>query len=116
MSRTLKRVYKADAFNVAVQDGVAAGQSVPHVHCHVIPRSKGDMDDRGGGDKIYELMEGQEGDVGQALRISEQSRGRDQRGSFPKPDGQDRAPRSAEEMKKEAEWLAGEMDKDAQGS
>jgi bis(5'-adenosyl)-triphosphatase len=30
------------AFNVAVQDGVAAGQSVPHVHVHILPRVVGD--------------------------------------------------------------------------
>ena len=30
------------AFNVAVQDGRAAGQSVPHVHVHVLPRKEGD--------------------------------------------------------------------------
>ena len=28
----------ATAFNVAVQDGKAAGQSVPHVHVHILPR------------------------------------------------------------------------------
>ena len=28
-------------FNVAVQDGVAAGQSVPHVHVHILPRRHG---------------------------------------------------------------------------
>ena len=32
----------ASAFNVAVQDGAASGQSVPHVHVHILPRSQGD--------------------------------------------------------------------------
>jgi len=32
------------AFNVAVQDGPAAGQSVPHVHVHILPRSNGSAD------------------------------------------------------------------------
>ena len=32
------------AFNVAVQDGPAAGQSVPHVHVHILPRSNGNAD------------------------------------------------------------------------
>ena len=31
-----------EAFNVAVQDGEAAGQSVPHVHVHLLPRKRGD--------------------------------------------------------------------------
>ena len=34
----LKLVYGAKGFNVAIQDGKDAGQSVPHVHVHVIPR------------------------------------------------------------------------------
>ena len=34
----LRKQYDATAFNVAVQDGRAAGQSVPHVHVHILPR------------------------------------------------------------------------------
>ena len=30
--------YGATGANVAVQDGIAAGQSVPHAHVHVLPR------------------------------------------------------------------------------
>lgn len=32
----------ADAANVGINDGEAAGQEVPHVHVHVIPRFEGD--------------------------------------------------------------------------
>ena len=32
----------ADAANVGINDGEAAGQEVPHVHAHVIPRFEGD--------------------------------------------------------------------------
>lgn len=32
----------ADATTVAVNNGDAAGQEVPHVHCHVVPRFDGD--------------------------------------------------------------------------
>ena len=38
-----------DAFNVGVNDGEAAGQTVPHAHVHVIPRFKGDVADPRGG-------------------------------------------------------------------
>ena len=38
-----------DGFNVGVNDGVAAGQTVPHVHVHVIPRRTGDVADPRGG-------------------------------------------------------------------
>lgn len=39
----------ADGFNVGVNGGVAAGQSVMHVHVHVIPRRFGDVSDPRGG-------------------------------------------------------------------
>ncbi|MUW15900.1 HIT domain-containing protein [Halorubrum sp. CBA1125] len=32
----------ADAANVGINDGEAAGQEVPHVHVHVVPRFEGD--------------------------------------------------------------------------
>ena len=32
----------ADAANVGINDGEAAGQEVPHVHVHIIPRFEGD--------------------------------------------------------------------------
>lgn len=38
-----------DGFNVAVNDGRAAGQTVMHTHIHIIPRYVGDRDDPRGG-------------------------------------------------------------------
>jgi len=40
---------KPDGFNVGVNDGQAAGQTVMHAHIHVIPRRKGDVADPRGG-------------------------------------------------------------------
>jgi superfamily II DNA or RNA helicase/diadenosine tetraphosphate (Ap4A) HIT family hydrolase/HKD family nuclease/SOS-response transcriptional repressor LexA len=40
---------KPDGFNVGFNCGSAAGQTVPHVHVHVIPRYAGDMPDPRGG-------------------------------------------------------------------
>lgn len=34
-----------DGFNVGVNDGAPAGQTVPHAHIHVIPRRTGDVPD-----------------------------------------------------------------------
>ncbi|KAL1631713.1 Dinucleoside triphosphate hydrolase [Neofusicoccum ribis] len=107
VSRVIERVYGAHALNIAIQDGKAAGQSVEHVHCHVIPRKEGDMEEKGGGDRLYEMMEGEEGDVGKELRKREEERGH----RFAGPDAE-RKPRSEEEMRKEAEWLAEEMEKE----
>jgi diadenosine tetraphosphate (Ap4A) HIT family hydrolase len=38
-----------DGFNVGVNDGHAAGQTVMHAHIHIIPRRKGDVADPRGG-------------------------------------------------------------------
>ena len=38
-----------DGFNIGINDGVAAGQTVMHLHIHLIPRFLGDMDDPRGG-------------------------------------------------------------------
>lgn len=38
-----------DAFTIGVNDGTAAGQTVPHAHVHVIPRWTGDVPDPRGG-------------------------------------------------------------------
>ena len=38
-----------DGFTVGVNDGEAAGQTVPHAHIHVIPRYVGDVADPRGG-------------------------------------------------------------------
>ncbi|QDT10770.1 HIT family protein [Planctomycetes bacterium K23_9] len=38
-----------DGYNVGFNAGIAAGQTVPHVHIHVIPRVAGDSDDLRGG-------------------------------------------------------------------
>ncbi len=42
------------AYNIGVNDGPAAGQTVPHVHIHLIPRYAGDdTDPRGGVRRIF---------------------------------------------------------------
>ena len=39
----------ADAINIGVNDGWAAGQTVEHAHIHLIPRRQGDVVDPRGG-------------------------------------------------------------------
>ena len=41
--------HRPDGFNVGLNDGVAAGQTVMHAHVHVIPRYRGDRADPEGG-------------------------------------------------------------------
>lgn len=42
-------VAKPDAYNIGINDGPAAGQTVPHLHIHLIPRYKNDVPDPRGG-------------------------------------------------------------------
>jgi diadenosine tetraphosphate (Ap4A) HIT family hydrolase len=45
----LDREYQPDAYNIGINDGIAAGQTVPHLHIHLIPRFAGDVPDPRGG-------------------------------------------------------------------
>ena len=45
----LQSKYHPDGFNVGFNIGLAAGQTIDHVHIHIIPRYSGDMDDPTGG-------------------------------------------------------------------
>lgn len=45
----LDNEFKPDAYNIGINDGPAAGQTVPHLHIHLIPRYKGDVADPRGG-------------------------------------------------------------------
>ena len=47
--KILKAKYQPDAFNIGINDGLAAGQTVTHAHIHVIPRKAGDVPDPRGG-------------------------------------------------------------------
>jgi diadenosine tetraphosphate (Ap4A) HIT family hydrolase len=45
----LQERHRPDGFNVGVNDGRSAGQTVMHAHIHIIPRYSGDQDDPRGG-------------------------------------------------------------------
>ena len=47
--RILAEKHAPDGFNLGINDGLAAGQSVPHLHLHLIPRYRGDVPDPRGG-------------------------------------------------------------------
>lgn len=38
-SKIMRRVLGSDAMQVTLQDGIQAGQTVPHLHIHIIPRN-----------------------------------------------------------------------------
>ncbi|KAF8252955.1 HIT-like protein [Wilcoxina mikolae CBS 423.85] len=105
LGSAIEKIYKAEGINIAIQDGAAAGQSVPHVHAHIIPRHTNDLPE----DEIYRLLESDEADLarahGEMKGGDTPSTGQLKKGLVPKPDAE-RTPRSEEEMRKEAEWLA----------
>lgn len=79
------------------------------------------MDGRGGGDRIYEMMEkGVEGDIGAHFRErgggevvgAEEGKAKQERRPFSDPDAEERKPRSEGEMRAEAEMLRRELSKD----
>jgi bis(5'-adenosyl)-triphosphatase len=49
----LEAHFGASALTFAVQDGAAAGQTVPHVHIHLLPRRLGDFENN---DEVYDLV------------------------------------------------------------
>ncbi|MBB1073315.1 HIT family protein [Rhodoferax sp. 4810] len=45
----LDALHRPDGYNIGINDGAAAGQTVPHLHIHLIPRYAGDVPDPRGG-------------------------------------------------------------------
>jgi bis(5'-adenosyl)-triphosphatase len=97
----VERVFHASSLNIAIQDGVDAGQSVAHLHAHIIPRRPADMPNT---DDVYAEMDGPHGNIGRHFQERHE-------GSFPSVDSSIARPaRSDEDMVKEADWLRAEMD------
>lgn len=47
--KLIEKEYKPEGYNIGMNCGEVAGQTVMHFHCHLIPRYKGDMEDPRGG-------------------------------------------------------------------
>lgn len=45
----IEKEHKPDGYNIGMNCGLAAGQTVFHFHCHLIPRYTGDMENPRGG-------------------------------------------------------------------
>ncbi|EOO03773.1 putative bis(5 -adenosyl)-triphosphatase protein [Phaeoacremonium minimum UCRPA7] len=122
---------EAGSFNIAIQDGAEAGQTVAHVHVHVIPRIRGTTakpPDQPT-DVLYEQMAEEAGNVGGALwdaalaeaeGTAARLRGEGRPvpgGHFPRIEDCDREARTKEEMEAEAAVFQGvleQMEKEGQ--
>lgn len=93
VQKMLGQKYGSDAFNVAVQDGKGAGQSVPHVHVHILPRKEGDFERN---DDVYDELQDWAPTVAMSKEKKEQSVELDV------PDDEYRKDRTMEQMEEEA--------------
>ncbi|SCV03882.1 LANO_0G06832g1_1 [Lachancea nothofagi CBS 11611] len=105
--RFIKFQFKADSLNIAIQDGPEAGQTVPHLHTHIIPRYR----TNNVGDKIYEMIDEWTFDTWNERREEYlNSGGREGRKEFAKPDDQ-RTETTEAQMASEAQKLAESLSK-----
>ncbi|BFZ56632.1 Dinucleoside triphosphate hydrolase [Savitreella phatthalungensis] len=93
-----ERYTGAEGWTVSMQDGPVAGQSVPHVHVHVIPRASGDLEKN---DDVYGMLDTASAEMESGWRTILENRPK-----FTAVDDEERKPRSLEELEKEAKWLA----------
>ncbi|KAK3217867.1 hypothetical protein Dsin_011837 [Dipteronia sinensis] len=83
VGKQLECYHKASSLTFSIQDGPQAGQTVPHVHIHIVPRKGGDFENN---DEIYEAMDVKEKELKQKLDLDKE-----------------RTDRSLEEMEQEAD-------------
>jgi len=50
VSIIIEKEYQASSLSIAIQDGEHAGQTIKHVHVHILPRRPGDFEEN---DNIY---------------------------------------------------------------
>ena len=49
VKKTIELAHSPDGYNIGINSGESAGQTIPHLHVHVIPRYEGDVPDPRGG-------------------------------------------------------------------
>ena len=57
VGKALESYFRSSSLTFTIQDGPEAGQSVPHVHIHILPRNKDDVFQSNNNDEIYRALE-----------------------------------------------------------
>ncbi|KAH9648494.1 Bifunctional bis(5'-adenosyl)-triphosphatase/adenylylsulfatase FHIT [Citrus sinensis] len=73
VGKQLESYHKGSSTTFAIQDGPEAGQTVPHVHIHVLPRKAGDFEKN---DEIYDAIEVKEKELQQKLDLDKERKDR----------------------------------------
>jgi len=92
VQNALEDTLHAGGFNVAVQDGKEAGQSVSHVHVHILPRKTNDFERN---DDVYDKLEAWAPTDAMVKEKEESKEG------LYVPDDEDRKDRTMEQMEEE---------------
>ncbi len=58
--KVLQKAFGSHSFDWTIQEGVEAGQTIPHLHLHLIPRTQGDLPQPG---DWYPLLEQSESEI-----------------------------------------------------
>ncbi|KAI5064092.1 hypothetical protein GOP47_0020762 [Adiantum capillus-veneris] len=66
--------YGASSLTFGIQDGVYAGQTVPHVHVHILPRKAGDFEIM---DEVYDELDRKERELKKRLDSEAERKDRD---------------------------------------
>ncbi|KAK9280294.1 hypothetical protein L1049_013982 [Liquidambar formosana] len=69
----LEHHHKASSLTFTIQDGPQAGQTVPHVHIHILPRKSGDFENN---DEIYDAIDLKEKELQQKLDLDKERKDR----------------------------------------
>uniref|UniRef100_A0A7N0TI67 Bis(5'-adenosyl)-triphosphatase n=1 Tax=Kalanchoe fedtschenkoi TaxID=63787 RepID=A0A7N0TI67_KALFE len=65
----LEKYHNASSLTFTIQDGPQAGQTVPHVHIHILPRKANDFEKN---DEVYDAIDSKENELKQKLDLDKE--------------------------------------------